>query len=55
VSAGLAAALMILGALMVIRAVGGGGGPTAYGVIVGVLFFAAGAARLWVERRSRDR
>ena len=44
--------LVLLGVAMVVRAVAGGGGPLAYGVILGLLFAAAGAGRLWVERRG---
>lgn len=44
--------MIVLGAGMVARAVSGGGGPLALGVIVGLLFVAAGAGRLYVERRA---
>ena len=44
--------MIVLGAAMVARALTGGGGPLALGVILGVLFCAAGAGRLYVERRS---
>ena len=42
-----------LGVAMLVRALSGGGGPLALGVILGVLFCAAGLGRLYVERRSR--
>ena len=45
-------AMIVLGVAMVVRAVAGGGGPLALGIIVGVLFVAAGAGRLYVERRA---
>ncbi len=45
--------MIVLGLVMVVRAVSGGGGALALGVILGVLFVAAGAGRLYVERRSR--
>ena len=44
--------MILLGLLMVARAVTGGGGPLAFGVLIGVLFVAAGAGRLYVERRT---
>lgn len=44
--------MILLGLAMVARAVTGGGGPLALGVLVGVLFVAAGAGRIYVERRS---
>ena len=44
--------MIVLGAAMLARALTGGGGPFALGVILGVLFVAAGAGRLYVERRS---
>ncbi len=47
------AVMIVLGVAMIARAVTGGGGPLALGVILGVLFCAAGAGRLYVERRSR--
>lgn len=46
-------AMILLGVAMLVRALGGGGGPLALGVLLGVLFVAAGAGRLYVERRSR--
>ena len=45
-------AMILLGLAMVIRTVSGGGGPLALGLLLGVLFVAAGAGRLYVERRS---
>jgi len=43
--------MVVLGVAMVVRTIAGGGGPLAFGVLVGLLFVAAGAARLWTERR----
>ncbi|MEA2285349.1 MAG: hypothetical protein QOJ21_1392 [Solirubrobacteraceae bacterium] len=40
-----------LGVAMVVIALAGGGGPLAKGVILGALFVAVGAGRLWVARR----
>ena len=44
--------MIVLGLAMLVRAVTGGGGPLALGVLIGVLFVAAGAGRLYVERRE---
>ena len=43
--------LLGLGLAMIVSAIARGGGPLAYGVIIGILFAAAGAGRLWTERR----
>jgi uncharacterized membrane protein len=48
--------MVFIGVAMLVRTIAGGGGPVALGVILGVLFVAAGAGRLWVERgHARDR
>jgi hypothetical protein len=44
--------LMLLGAAMIIRTVAAGGGASAIGILLGVLFIAAGAGRIWVARRT---
>ena len=44
--------MIVLGLAMLVRAVTGGGGPLALGVLIGLLFVAAGAGRLYVERRE---
>ena len=44
--------MVLLGLTMIAVAIGRGGGPLAFGVLIGVLFIAAGAFRLWAERRS---
>jgi hypothetical protein len=46
----LSALLVIIGVVMLVTTIANGGGPLAYGVIVGVLFVAAGAARFWLAR-----
>lgn len=47
--------LMIgVGVLLVARALIGGGGPLATGVVVGILFVAAGAGRIWLTTRGGD-
>jgi hypothetical protein len=43
--------MLVIGVAMIVRTIAGGGGPIAVGVVMGVLFVAAGAGRLWVERR----
>jgi hypothetical protein len=43
--------MVVIGVAMIARTVAGGGGPLAVGILLGVLFVAAGAGRLWVERR----
>lgn len=47
----LSALIALLGIAMIARALAEGGGPLAYGVLLGILFVAAGAGRLWLERR----
>ena len=46
-----AAVLMLLGVAIVVRTLAAGGGPLAFGLLMGVLFIAAGALRLALERR----
>ena len=36
---------------MIVRTIAAGGGPLAVGIVLGLLFIAAGAGRLWAERR----
>jgi len=46
------AVLMIaLGVAMIAVTLSNGGGPTAFGILIGLLFVAAGGGRLWVQRR----
>lgn len=47
----LSAALLALGVAMIALAVAGGGGPLAFGVVIGLVFVVAGAGRLYLERR----
>lgn len=42
--------LCAVGVLMVVMTLARGGGPLALGLILGVLFTALGAARLWLAR-----
>ena len=43
--------MVVLGLAIVARTLAAGGGPLAAGIVLGLLFVAAGAGRLWVERR----
>jgi hypothetical protein len=47
----LSALLVLLGVAIVVRTIAAGGGAAATGIVLGVLFVAAGAGRFWVERR----
>ena len=47
----LSTAILVLGLAMIVVAVAQGGGPLARGVLIGLLFVAAGAGRLWVATR----
>ena len=42
--------MVLIGLAMIISAVARCGGPLAYGVVLGILFVAVGAGRLWVSR-----
>ena len=43
-----------LGVAVLVRTLVAGGGPLSTGVLLGVLFCAAGAARLWLGRERRE-
>jgi hypothetical protein len=43
--------MVVIGLAMIVRTIFAGGGPLAVGLVMGVLFVAAGAGRLWAERR----
>ena len=45
----LSLAMVAIGVAMLVRTLSAGGGPLALGCILGVLFVAAGAARLWLR------
>ena len=47
----LSSLMVLIGVAMIVQALAGGGGPLAVGVVLGLLFVAAGAGRLYVERR----
>jgi hypothetical protein len=43
--------MIVIGVAILVRTVAEGGGALAFGIVVGVLFMAAGAGRLYAERR----
>lgn len=47
----LSAAMVAIGLAMLVRTLGGGGGPLTLGVVLGLLFVAAGAGRFYVTWR----
>jgi len=55
VTAALSIVLIAIGVAIVISTVARGGGPAAYGVIVGFCFMAAGGARLWLVLKGPGR
>jgi len=44
--------MVVLGVVMVVSTIARGGGPLAVGVVIGLLFVAAGAARLYLATRQ---
>jgi len=48
----LSAAMVVVGIAILVRTFGAGGGPLALGTILGVLFVAAGAGRLYFTWRG---
>ena len=49
----LPALMVLIGVGLIVRTIFGGGGPVAIGIILGVLFVAAGVGRIYVERSLR--
>jgi hypothetical protein len=47
----LSTAMVVIGVVILVRTLAGGGGALAFGLLVGLLFIAAGAGRLYAERR----
>ena len=45
-------ALILIGIALVVRTLAAGGGALAVGLLLGVLFVAAGAGRLYVSRKA---
>jgi hypothetical protein len=46
-------AIVVIGVVLVVSTIVRGGGPLAIGVLLGLLFVAAGAGRLYLARGSR--
>jgi hypothetical protein len=51
ITALLSGLMVVIGFAMIVRTLAAGGGPLAAGLLMGLLFVAAGAGRLWAERR----
>jgi hypothetical protein len=47
----LSALMVVIGVAIIVRTLAAGGGPLALGLLLGLLFVAAGAGRLYAERR----
>ncbi len=47
----LSAAMVVIGLAMLARTLAAGGGPLAVGTVLGILFVAAGAGRLYITWR----
>ena len=47
----LSIAMIVIGIALIVRTLAAGGGAVAAGVVLGVLFVAAGAARLYLQFR----
>jgi hypothetical protein len=45
--------MVVIGIALLVRTLAAGGGAVATGVILGVLFIAAGGARLYMQLRER--
>jgi drug/metabolite transporter (DMT)-like permease len=45
--------MIVIGVVLVVRTIVAGGGPASGGVLLGILFVLAGAARLYLQRRRR--
>ena len=46
----LSSLMVLIGLAMIVRAIAAGGGPLAVGIVLGLLFVAAGAGRIYAER-----
>jgi hypothetical protein len=44
--------MVVIGIALIVVAIANGGGPISYGVIVGLLFVAAGGGRLYLATRG---
>ena len=47
----LSSLMVLIGVAMIVRAIAGGGGPLAVVIVLGLLFIAAGAGRIYAERQ----
>jgi hypothetical protein len=47
----LSALMVLVGVAMIVRTLVAGGGALALGIVLGLLFMAAGAGRIWTERK----
>ena len=47
--------LVLLGVAMIVRTIAEGGGALAFGLLIGVLFIAAGLGRLYINTRLASR
>jgi len=45
--------MIVIGLVILVRTIAAGGGVAAAGVLLGILFVLAGAARLYLQRRRR--
>jgi hypothetical protein len=45
-------AMIVIGIVLLARTLAAGGGPAAVGILLGVLFVAAGAGRLYLQSRG---
>jgi hypothetical protein len=45
--------MIVIGLVLCVRTLAAGGGPMAAGLILGVLFVAAGAGRMYLRRLTR--
>lgn len=49
----MSAIMIVIGVALLIRTIATGGGALAKGILIGVLFIAAGGLRLYVQSRQR--
>jgi hypothetical protein len=44
--------MVAIGVALIVRTIVAGGGAIAVGIVLGIMFVAAGLARLWLQRRG---
>jgi hypothetical protein len=49
----MSAIMVVIGIAIIVRTIAGGGGALATGILIGVLFIAAGGLRLYIQSRQR--